>query len=215
MQGRSVVVVPSDGWGWREVPSALEELPGVDLVGTARSVGEARGLAGIGPPDAVVATDRLDGRSIMADLVALRPLLAVGGKLVVLAEAPEAEAVAALDDFALDGLFLWSHLTHETLPLVLAATLLTDMVAGSRDAVRVFLAARRRLSQPSHKQVTLTDRERTVLRGLLEDLPRAKIAVSIGVSKHTIDRDIADLQDLLGATNGVTLGYRAAELGLP
>lgn len=116
MRRRSVVVVPSDDWGWRDVRPALKRLTSVEVVGVARSVGEARSLAAERPLDALVAADRLNGRSSVADLVALRPLLAPGAKLVVFAERLDAEAIARLDDFALDGLFLWSCLNRRDPP---------------------------------------------------------------------------------------------------
>jgi len=214
MERRLVIVVPSEDWGWQAVPPLLAEMPGVQVLGPARSPTEARAMAEKHRPYAVVAADYVSGRSVVAEVIALRSIVGDGCKIVVLATRLDAATIVKLDDLALDGLFLWAELTPATLPIVLRAALQTDMVAGGREVVRLFLAARRHLSNPDVECCSLNDRQRSVLSGLIGDMRREDIADVAGVRPRTVDRVIDEIKDCLGVRSSYAAGFRAAELGL-
>ncbi len=96
----------------------------------------------------------------------------------------------------------------------LEAVLEADLWAGSPSAVQELLQPPEDQPEPGSDGLYLTERERAVLSGIEDDLPRDQIARRVGTSQRTVDRTIAGIQEKLEAPNRYVLGKKVGEQGL-
>lgn len=213
MQTCSVLLFSSEECGWIVLRSILDAMPDVRTVGEATGAGEARYLARAFVPDAIVASEEIDGVSTLPLLADVRRTLHSGIKLVIMASRWDSATLKQLADLRPTAYLLWAGLTTETLGHCLAAVLLGDIVLGSRDVAEGFLESTRRLPAPQ-VPIRLTERDRSILRRLVAGASRADIAADGAASVRTVNRVVAKLEAELDAPIPFALGYRVAEVGL-
>lgn len=174
--------------------ATLEGRSGIEIVGLATTVAEARELVGRELPDVVLTDVRLpdgDGVDAVAGLVQLSPdsavlvLSAVRGT-DVLARAVEAGAAGFLP---------------KTLPL---PEVVDAIVRASRGATLftpdvLTEVARHLRDRRQRPGADLTEREREVLQLLAEGLGTAELAQRLVVSTHTVRNHVRNLTAKLGA----------------
>jgi DNA-binding NarL/FixJ family response regulator len=202
----TLVLVGTPTLVWTILRTTLTTLPGVQLVGEARTAAEAQTLAATHRPDVILSTTPLAGGSALPLLTQLRRDHPTS-TLILLAMALSPAELTALPDAALDGCLLWPELDAETLQHALAALLSGTVRVSSRGLP---LAPR----APAAPALPLPAAATTVLAHLAQGHTHATIAAAEGWSVRTVERIVAALAAQLGASAPFVLGLRAAQLGL-
>jgi DNA-binding NarL/FixJ family response regulator len=189
----------------------LAEVPGVEVVGMARSPDEATDQARARGPDVVLgAWDRGD----LDNAVALTELLASQGWPVVwLGDTPSPSDLQGLVRVGLRG-FLLADAGSEDVYAALQAAAHGLLVVDPILARAVPGLATSPLLDESATDGTLTDREREVLQLLALGLPNKAIARRLGVSEHTIKFHVGSILAKLDAGSRTEAVTRAARRGL-
>ncbi|MBJ7358382.1 response regulator transcription factor [Nocardioides sp.] len=168
--------------------------PDMTIVGTARSIEEARALVPQVLPDVVLMDHRLpdgDGVAAIPELQALR----TSTNYVVLTASTSDQVLVAAIEAGASGFVSKSRSLDEVRSAVRAAHS-GEAVISPEMLARLLprLASRR---DPA--RVELTDREYEVLSLLSEGLTNNEIAASLVVSVHTVRNHVANLSAKLGA----------------
>jgi DNA-binding NarL/FixJ family response regulator len=87
-----------------------------------------------------------------------------------------------------------------------------DLWIGSRAAVEALSQPPEGEARGQNEEGLFTQREKAVLKGLEEDLPRNEIARRAGMSERTVDRTIQNLESKLDARNRYALGNKVGKL---
>jgi len=191
--------------------TAVEELPGFRVVGRAQTAAEARELCRRTRPDIVILDLRLpeaSGLSLLPELQAawgrsrviifsghlrlgvIRAALLAGAHGLV-------EKTATLDEF------------HRALRLVGAGQVYFSRYTS--DEIRRLV--QRPAGQPK-RLVRLTEREKSVLRGVAEGSNSKEIASRLGISRHTVVHHRTRLTKKTGARGVAQFARYAVQVGL-
>jgi DNA-binding NarL/FixJ family response regulator len=190
---------------------AIEELPGFQVVGRGQSAAEARELCGRLRPDIVILDLRLpeaSGLSLLPELQAawgrsrviifsghlrlgaIRAALLAGAHGLV-------EKTATLDEF------------HRALRTVGAGQVYFSRYTS--DEIRRLV--QRPAGQPK-RLVRLTEREKSVLRGIAEGSSSKEIASRLGISRHTVVHHRTRLTQKTGVRGVAQFARYAVQVGL-
>jgi len=147
-------------------------------------------VARLQPAGLVVVADG-PGRSLVPFLQALR---AAGSttKIILLGD----EDTLDRDDMVMfwsliSAHLMWSNVRAETVPRCLHTVVEDDLVVGSRAVQEMYLNPPERWQRPRERTITLTERQRVVLKGLGDGLGPCEIADIACFSERTVDRGIA------------------------
>lgn len=68
-------------------------------------------------------------------------------------------------------------------------------------------------TEPS-RHIHLSRREKQVLAAMASDLPMKRIALELGISRHTVSRYVCQLKNKIGADTIAGMIYKAGRSGL-
>ena len=177
--------------------AALATIEGIEVVAHGASVAEARELLGRDDLDVVLLDVRLeDGNGIQA--------LAERGmrdrpSVLVISSFETTQYVAAAARFGAAGFLL------KTVPLARLVDGIRTVAAGGSVFTR---------EQLQKGFVTLSPRERQIVRLAMDGLANKEIAVRIGASPKTVEGHLSAIFDRFGIHGGrIELAFRAAEEG--
>jgi DNA-binding NarL/FixJ family response regulator len=213
MQRRTVLLITSPEMGWAELHAALRTLEDVQVVGEVTTAHQAIELASRLRPDVILSAARVDGVSARPLLLDLQRRGEPASKIIVFAGRLDPDLFAAVDNLRLSGYLLWSDLSAEALPHVLAAVMAGDVVVGTPTVARAFIDTLCRPTRARPGAPRLSVHEQAVLRRLAEGLTYDEIATAEQLSERTVARIVADLREKLEAPTNFMLGMKAVELG--
>ena len=209
----TVLLLSSEAIGWDELRRILANLPDVRVVGDTADTATARRLAAAHTPDAIIAAATLAGRPVLPLLADLRRSCCPATKAILFAADYAPGRLRSPEDTGVIGYLLWTDLSPALLHHCLAAAIAGDVILGSGQVVRKFVAGLRgeaaRLAD-----IGITARERAVLGRLADGQTREVIAIAEGISPATVKRIIAELEAKLDVPNQFVLAVRATQLGL-
>jgi DNA-binding NarL/FixJ family response regulator len=215
MRQRTVFLIPSDDLAWGMLRLALHNVPGARIIGEAGTLEAAAAMIPELQPDVIFAAAELDGVATAPLLRALCAERHVPGRIILLSAQPDPDGLAAVADLDLAGYLVWNDLNEQTLVPFLMVLLTGRVLMCSTQAIRSLLPAEFALPPAnSHLCQMLTERERTILRGLAAGHTQDEIAHEVCLSVRTIKRVVAEVQEKLGVRGPVALGMRIHELGL-
>lgn len=172
----------------------LGNQPDLEVVGTARTLAEARRLVETSRPDVVlldVALPDGDGIAEIPALLERHP----GSRVVVLTGTTSDRALVAAVDAGAAGFLSKSGGVRRVVDTVRAAAA-DEAVLPEATLERLVPLMRQRAEQ---QQVKLTEREVEVLQLVAEGLTNAAIAERLVVSLHTVRNHVARISRKLGA----------------
>lgn len=214
MQRRTVILVRSTSYGWLGLGQSLETLSSVSVVAETASQEQAIQLIYEHRPDVIVAAASISHRSTVPLLREIRAAAVPASKILVVTDRFEADEMAELADIGLAGHLLWSDVSAETFPQLLAAVLSGDIVVASRAIADAFVAVHGEATYSDQDVPKLDPRGRRVLRHLADGRTHGEIARAEGVSARTVERIVAELKIDLDAPNQFVLGLKAIRSGL-
>jgi DNA-binding NarL/FixJ family response regulator len=200
-----------DRVGWIGLRTTLGGLGYVRIVGDVASGGEAVQQARTCHPDAFLVAADLPDEPVDA-LVPRLHACSPASKIVVVGDEPDHDVLAALVQAGMHGYLVWRELTPVQVHRCLAGVLEADLWIGSRAAVEALSQPPEGEARGENEEGLFTQRERAVLKGLEEDLPRNEIARRAGMSERTVDRTIQNLESKLEVTNRYALGNKVGKL---
>lgn len=214
MQRRTVVLVRSTSYGWLGLGQLLVTLSSVSVVAEMACQEKAIQFGYEHKPDVIVAAASISQRSTVPLLRAIRVAAAPASKILVVADRFEANEMAELADIGLSRHLLWSDVTAETFPQLLAAILSGNIVVASRAIADAFVAVHGDATYSDQEVPKLDPRSRRVLRQLADDRTHGEIARAEGVSARTVERIVTELKIDLDAPNQFVMGLKAIRSGL-
>lgn len=184
----------------RSLGLALDDVDGLEVVGTACSGREGLRMAARLQPDVVVIDRRLDDCD---GLEVARPLrdLSPGTRVVMLAASPDERAVAQAIDAGCSG-------------LVAKSGTLDELVTAIRTAAQGRTWFHAEPAPPEGGAPLLSARELQVLRRVADGVGTTTIADELGLSVHTARNHVRNLMTKLGAHSRVEAVVLATRLGL-
>jgi DNA-binding NarL/FixJ family response regulator len=208
---RRVVLIDDHAAILEMMQSAVEALPGFQVVGRAETAAAARELCRRERPDIVI----LDLRLAEASGLALLPELQAAwgrSKVIIFSGHLRLGAIRA-------ALLAGAHgLVEKTAPLEEFHRALRLVGAGqvyfsryTSDEIRRLV--QRRPGQPP-RLVRLTEREKSVLRGIAEGLSSKEVAARLGVSRHAIVHHRTRLTKKTGLRGVAQFARYAVQAGL-
>jgi DNA-binding NarL/FixJ family response regulator len=182
----------------------LGEIEGVEVVADLTDLGEVEGMTG--QARVLVAAPDPAGSEDLVGMLDDRP----GVALLLLVE--DLDQVGVLGDFP----GVWGVLPLEASSEELAAALhaLSEgLLVGAPQLVKPALLSPPERPRPDEERLIepLTERETEVLQLLAQGLANKQIALTLGISEHTVKFHISGVYSKLGATNrteAVRLGVR-------
>ncbi len=211
------VVLADDHHFFREGLRDMLESAGVSVIGEAKDGAEAVALAGELRPDLIVldlAMRDAPGAEALRKIAAIGPEVRV---IVLTATLEEAEVLEVLDAGAC-GYILKSTPADELIEGI--RRMGPSQVVLSREVLRV---AMKRESpdlessgrpQTSSDSLTLTDREKDVLRLLAGGADNAAIGLELSISRHTVKQHVTNIFEKLGVHSRVEAAVYAVRTGL-
>ena len=187
----------------------LDSEPDLTVVGTARTIVEARGLVTSALPDVVLMDHRLPDGDGIAAISELRTLRSTTKYVVLTASTSDYALVSAIEAGA-SGFLSKSRGVDEVRSAVRAAHAGEAVI--SPEMLARLLPRLNRAREPN--RTDLTDREQEVLTLLAEGLSNAVIAARLYVSVHTVRNHVANLSAKLGARSKLEALSIAVRLGL-
>jgi DNA-binding NarL/FixJ family response regulator len=179
--------------------TALRDIPDLDVVARGATAAEARQLLARDDIDVVLLDIRLpdgNGMQVLAETVTeQRPAV------LILSSFMTAQYVAAAVRFGAQGFLL------KTAPLEELVAAIRHVAAGGS----TFSAAE--LRQARAGLVTLTPREREVVRLVIEGRSNDEIAHQLGAARKTIEKHLLQLFERLGVASRTELAVRAEREG--
>lgn len=212
MRPCSVYLISSGDFGWGGLQRMLAAMDDVRVAGEATRACDALDAMPAPAPDAIIVAAVLDGVSTVP-LVSGLARRCPGSRIVVMAAGLDAGAPDRFIAAGATAYLLWSDADVVGWRYCLAAVLHSDVVVGSRSAVRVLLDGhwmRRRLGPAG---VTVSARERLVLHRLATGATEEDIAREERVSVRTVEGIVARLKVKLGAPSLYVLGVKAVLFG--
>jgi DNA-binding NarL/FixJ family response regulator len=179
--------------------TALGSVADVEVVGRAGSVAEARAAMASIEADVALVDMRLPdgfGTSLVADAAA-----AGGPAIVMLSTYAQAQYVATAIRLGAHGFVLKTAPLDEIVDTI-------RRVAGGGTA---FTAEQLRHGQVG--EITLTPRERSILRGVLASRSNDEIAAELAVSRKTVEAYLSRMFERFGVASRVELALRAEREG--
>jgi len=211
MEGfRSVLLIRSDELGWTEVQQIVPALPGVKLVTEVTHADAVVPAVQAHWPDVVISAAELDGLSLLPLLRQVRGLCPLS-TLILAAMRFDPAVLPEWAALGVVGYLLWPEFPRSRLFYALTLLVSGQVMLASRSTLQPWLA---RWSEPGFGRLSLSARERAVLRGLAEGLTREQIAERYRLSRRTVDRVVTSLEAQLGTTSLFVLGVKATQLGL-
>ncbi len=193
----------------------LEREEGMEVVGEAAEAASAYALIAERAPDLVVMDIDLPGEDGLAATATIKARWPKTQVLALTGSAPTSIAHAALLA-GVDGLVFKNEASDDLVHAV--RTVASGKVFLSPEAATALVTALRTSAvAPSLALPTcpeLSERERSVLKGLADGFSYKEIAAEIGVSVKTVDTYRARLSKKLGCTNRAELIRCAVRLGL-
>jgi DNA-binding NarL/FixJ family response regulator len=216
MRQRTVFLIPSEDLAWGMLRLALLNVPEAQIVGEARTLEEAAIAIPDAQPDIIFVAVALDGVATAPLLRELRRTGQITGRIILLAAHPDPDGFASVADLDLTGYLVWNDLNEQTLIAFLVVLLTGRVWICSAQAMRALppngVVGWPAVNGPAH--VTLTERERRILRSLAAGRTQEEIASEVCLSVRTVKRAVAELQEKLGVRGPIALGMRIQELGL-
>ncbi len=209
----TVLLLTSDHVGWVEVRAILAAMSAVRVVGEAVTIGELRALAADEPPDFIVAETIIEG-SMSAPLLAdLRRYLCPATRFILLGSSYVPRQTRAPLADGVVGYLLWGDLSNTALGHALALLIMNDIILANRTIVQQFVTA---LGNGEEKtsDLSLHPQEIAVLRELADGRSHESIAATLRISRRTVERVVAGLEQKLEVPNKFVLAMRATQLGL-
>jgi two-component system, NarL family, nitrate/nitrite response regulator NarL len=170
----------------------LASQPGFDVTGDCGDANEAMEILRTSPVDVVLLELHFGGKPAEAFIAAARGAGYGGRFLIVTGAAGARESAAAIKSGA-SGIFLKSDSTGrlmQAIRLVTAGAVWIDPKVIRQMADRLFDLGLQ--SEDGHALV-LTDRERVVLRGIVEGLGNRKIGLNLGLSESAVKGSVQQL----------------------
>jgi DNA-binding NarL/FixJ family response regulator len=188
-----VLVVDDHSMFATSLALALEQEPGLTVLGTAATLGEARSWVATGPPDVLLIDHRLpDGLGVQAipELKRLAPQMRI---VLMSAAVDDAALVAAIENGA-SG-FLSKSATVEDLVQAIRAAAAGEVLVSPALLARLLpRLSRDRLGLGTE----LTPREVEVLEVLSMGLSNSGIARELGISVNTVRNHVQNVLTKLG-----------------
>ena len=213
MTARTTLLVSDGTVPWQSVADRLAGMPEIDIIGlvtdfdVATAILHQRGLV------AVLSAAEIGGQSALPFLASAR-LLAADGALVVVSHHPDRQDMRALMMNQISGYLLWQALPSDVAAYTLAAAADPQLSVVSRALIQLtdggVLKDRIDTSVAPH----VTQRQRSILEGLLEEETTGQIARRIGVSEPTVKREIAELENRFGVSTRFALAVAVTCAGL-
>ena len=210
----TVLLLSSEAIGWSELRQILADLPDIRVVGDTTDLAAARRLAAAHVPDTIIAATTLGNRPILPLLADLRRSCCPTTKAILLAADYAPSQLRSPEDTGVVGYLLWVDLSPALLRHCLAAAITGDVILGSGEIVRQFIAGLRGEGPARLAAARISVRERAVLGRLAAGQTREEIAIAEGISLTTVKRLIADLEARLSAPNQFVLAVEAMRLGV-
>ncbi len=211
---RTVLLLSAEAVGWDELRRILADLPDVCVVGDTADPAAARRLAAAHAPDAIIAAATVDGRPVLPLLADLRRSCCPAIKAILVAADYAPGQLRSPEDTGVVGYLLWADLSPAVLRHCLAAAIAGDVILGSGQVVRRFVAGLRGEGAARLAAAGISARERAILGRLADGQTREEIAAEEGISPTTVKRTITDLEARLDAPNQFVLAVRAMRLGV-
>lgn len=167
------------------------------------------------PPDLVVTALELQGESAIPLISYLRHTLEITAPIFVIAKQLETVALIALSRLDVAGCLLWDDVSSGNLQPCLKLMLDGGILLGSRMSGDLLMTLLEKQGHRAAKPADLTDRQIRLLKIWNErgNPTRAELASQLRVSRATVERDIVDLCDKLGAGSDYTIGVQATIRG--
>jgi DNA-binding NarL/FixJ family response regulator len=211
------VVLADDHHFFREGLRDMLQSAGVSVVGEAKDGAEAVALAGEVRPDLVVldlAMPDAPGAEALRRIAAIGPEVRV---IVLTATLEEAAVLEALDAGAC-GYILKNTPAEELIDGIRRTA--DSQVVLSREVLRLVIkratpdhdASGR--SRASSEGLTLTAREKDVLRLLAGGADNAAIGLELSISRHTVKQHVTNIFEKLGVHSRVEAAVYAVRTGL-
>jgi len=190
----------------------LGSAPGLKLVGEASSGKEALRVMNVLKPDLVlmdVHMPEMDGPTATKELLARYP----NTKVIAWTVSDLSDDLLRMVRAGCSG-----YVLKDSGPTELRAALTTTLRSESPFPRRMMADALRRVTEsapiPSDPKVSLTPRERDVLRGVAKGHTTKKVAKDLGLAPTSVDTHLHNLFKKLNVSNRVELVSGAIKLGL-
>jgi DNA-binding NarL/FixJ family response regulator len=204
-----VVVVDDHPVVRQGLVTVLEDEADLQVVGSAGSADDALALVRREQPEVVLLDLEMpghDGVSALPALLEARPGLAV---LVFTAYDTDERVLGAIRAGARG--YLLKGASADEIARGIRAVYAGSSYLEPRVARAVLAAVQ---SPPSHPPLTLTEREREVLRLVAEGLPTKQIARSLSITERTVKFHVSSIFHKLGADNRAQAVALASQKGL-
>lgn len=216
---RTVLIVPSDDFGWDTARTALEAIPEVHSVSIATDAPNAIELVTAAEPDFIFIAEEINGECMLPLIEEMRRRCPMS-KIVLLTVTIREGLVSALNEIGITAYVAWSSLRGKYLREFLVTVIENDLLLASRDAVQPMRDALRQVSSTSDTRnnddtsVNLTPQQRAILRLVAEGLTNREIDDRLCISENTIGAHLKEIHQRLGVHKRSAAVQRAREHGL-
>ncbi len=212
MQPATVLLIHPMTFHWTKLCAVLREWPEVHIVDDVQRREPAVQVAAREQPDLIFAASDLAG---VAPVPLVRDLrdTSMQSQIIMIGKALNSEEHRQLADLDLAAFLQWTCVTPERLRNVIEAVRDGVIRAGSTGAVRAAFTPERRCQARDSASITLTEKERAALLGLIRDRTQHQIAADEGVSLRTIEDRVAGLKSKFDVSTTFMLGVMAERLG--
>lgn len=214
--GRTVLLLPSKDCGWSDLGLALKAVPGIDieLIDGSDMCEHMSTLVAELRPDIIIASTRVNGESTVPMLCDLQQSVSPTSRIALVTPRFTTKELARTEDRGIVAHLQWSDLHPHTLPHLLEALIFDDITIVSREVADAFVRTRCCPSWRDSTRISLTVRERSVLRMLAEGHTEQEIAQVHGTSSRTVERQVSKVKTKLGARTQFELAVKAIRLGV-
>ncbi len=213
MQPATALLVHPLTLQWTKLHAVLQEWPDVDILDNVQRLEIAVQVAMRDQPDLIFVASDAPGVSAVPLVRELRHANAQS-QIIMIGKVLDPEEHRQLADLDLAGFLQGTCVTPERLWNVIETVRDGIVRVGSVGAVHaVAYRPERRPRTRDDLSITLTEKERATLLGLVHDQIQQKIADDEGVSLRAIEERIATLKYKFGVATTFKLGVMAERLG--
>lgn len=208
----TVTLLVSEHVGWSELREVLESMAEVRVIHESHTMEELQRTVITYQPNVIIADALIDHRPTASQLDDLRLHHSPSTKIILLGSYYIHNSTGSPVDTGIVGYLLWNNLSSRTLRLALALLCTSDMRIVSETAAKQYVTALCGVSDTSVPY--LTQNELITLQRLAEGRTHETIARDLRVSRRTVERIVAELEQKFDAQNKFVLAVKAAHFGL-
>lgn len=221
MENPSLLLIPSDDFGWTDLRRAIYSILDMHVVSEAASINIATEVVKAMKPDIILSAATVGEQSTLPFLTNLQRDPYRQSRIVVFSNHFATEEIVALADIGIMSCMLWKDLNCNTINHLIKLIILEDICVLSRSIAKALADFRHKTSSfpkidrfaKSTEKKLLTAQQTSILQAVAAGYSTREIATQFYLSPETIRTHLRDISRRLAVHSRIAAIQRARECG--